>query len=84
MATKKSGGKSCNGRNSAGQRLGVKCFSGETIPAGGIIMRQRGTKFNPGRNVKMGRDDTLFALKAGVVCFDKAGRKVSVVEAAST
>lgn len=82
MASKKSGGSAVNGRNSPGQRLGVKHFDGETVTAGSILMRQRGTKFHPGRNVKIGRDDTLFALKDGVVQFDKTGRKVSVVEAA--
>jgi len=83
MATKKSGGSAGNGRNSAGQRLGVKCYSGETVKAGSIIMRQRGTKFRAGRNVKLGNDDTLFALTAGRVRFDKAARRVSVVEAVS-
>ncbi len=83
MASKKSGGSAVNGRNSPGQRLGVKCFDGETVTAGAILMRQRGTKFRAGRNVKMGRDDTLFALKDGVVRFEKTGRRVSVVETAS-
>lgn len=83
MATKKSGGSAGNGRNSPGQRLGVKHFSGETVTAGAILMRQRGTKFHPGRNVKLGRDDTLFALKDGVVRFEKTARRVSVVETVS-
>lgn len=69
MATKKAGGSSRNGRDSAGRRLGVKKFGGEKILAGGIIVRQRGTKFYAGKNVGMGRDHTLFALKDGVVSF---------------
>lgn len=69
MAHKKAGGSSRNGRDSQGQRLGVKVFGGQTINAGGIIVRQRGTKFHPGDNVGMGRDHTLFALIAGAVTF---------------
>ena len=69
MAHKKSGGSSRNGRDSAGQRLGVKRFGGETVVAGNILMRQRGTKVHPGANVGMGKDHTLFALKAGAVKF---------------
>ena len=60
-------------------RLGVKKFGGQTVIAGNIIIRQRGTKFNPGRNVGMGRDWTLFALTDGHVQFDKGGRRVNVV-----
>jgi large subunit ribosomal protein L27 len=67
MAHKKSGGSSRNGRDSAGQRLGVKKFGSEAVLAGNIIVRQRGTKFWPGVNVGMGRDHTLFALKTGHV-----------------
>ena len=69
MAHKKSGGSSRNGRDSAGQRLGVKTFGGEVINAGQIIVRQRGTKFHPGTNVGLGRDHTLFAKAGGAVKF---------------
>ena len=69
MAHKKAGGSSRNGRDSAGRRLGVKLFGGETAKAGNIIVRQRGTKFHPGQNVGLGRDHTLFALSDGVVKF---------------
>ena len=62
MAHKKAGGSSRNGRDSAGQRLGIKIFGGEEVVAGNIIARQRGTKWHPGRNVGIGRDHTLFAL----------------------
>ena len=79
MATKKAGGSSRNGRDSAGRRLGVKKFGGETVIAGNIIMRQRGTRYHPGANVGMGRDHTLFALKDGNVAFDKVHRKINVV-----
>ena len=69
MAHKKSGGSSRNGRDSAGQRLGVKVYGGEAINAGGIIVRQRGTKFHAGVNVGLGRDHTLFAKANGAVKF---------------
>jgi large subunit ribosomal protein L27 len=69
MAHKKSGGSSRNGRDSAGQRLGVKKFGGEAVLAGNIIVRQRGTKFWAGDNVGMGRDHTLFAMAHGAVKF---------------
>jgi len=69
MAHKKSGGSSRNGRDSAGQRLGVKRFGGEHVLAGNILVRQRGSKFWPGENVGMGRDHTLFALRTGQVKF---------------
>jgi large subunit ribosomal protein L27 len=69
MAHKKSGGSSRNGRDSAGQRLGVKKFGGENVVAGNIIVRQRGTKFWPGDNVGLGRDHTLFATANGAVQF---------------
>jgi large subunit ribosomal protein L27 len=78
MAHKKGQGTSSNGRDSVSKRLGVKVFGGQTILAGGIIMRQRGTKIHPGENVGLGRDFTLFALKDGVVKFDKVHRRVSV------
>ena len=69
MAHKKSGGSSRNGRDSAGQRLGVKKFGGEKVLAGNIIIRQRGTKFWPGVNVGLGKDHTLFAKAEGAVKF---------------
>ena len=84
MAHKKSGGSSRNGRDSAGQRLGVKAFGGEVLNAGQIIVRQRGTKFHPGTNVGIGRDHTLFAKANGAVKFTtKRDSKtyVSIVEA---
>ncbi len=81
MAHKKGQGTSVNGRESQSKRLGIKMFGGEKILAGGIIVRQRGTKHHPGKNVGVGRDWTLFALKDGVVKFDKVHRRVSVVTA---
>jgi large subunit ribosomal protein L27 len=69
MAHKKAGGSSRNGRDSPGQRLGVKRFGGQMVPAGSIIVRQRGTKFHPGANVGMGKDHTLFATCDGAVSF---------------
>jgi len=80
MAHKKGGGSSRNGRDSNPQYRGIKLYGGQSVPAGGIIVRQCGTRFKPGRNVGMGKDYTLFALKDGAVCFG-AGRKVEVVEA---
>ena len=74
MAHKKAGGSSRNGRDSKGQRRGVKVFGGETVRAGNIIIRQLGTRIHPGRNVGMGRDFTLFALTDGVVNFDRLDR----------
>ena len=79
MAHKKGQGSSRNGRESNAKRLGVKVYGGQTIRAGGIIVRQRGTPHTAGRNVGRGRDDTLFALADGVVTFDRAGRRVSVL-----
>lgn len=79
MAHKKGQGTSSNGRDSAAQRLGVKVFGGQKILAGGIIVRQRGSKHHAGAGVGIGRDWTLFALRDGTVQFDKAHRKVSVV-----
>ncbi|MFQ5480642.1 MAG: 50S ribosomal protein L27 [Thermodesulfobacteriota bacterium] len=76
MAHKKAGGSSRNGRDSNGQRRGVKCFSGQRVPAGSIIIRQLGTRVHPGDNVGMGRDYTIFARVNGVVQFvDKGKRK---------
>ena len=74
MAHKKAGGSSRIGRDSKGQRRGVKVFGGETVRAGNIIIRQLGTRIHPGRNVGMGRDFTLFALMDGVVNFDRLDR----------
>ena len=75
MAHKKAGGSSRNGRDSAGRRLGVKKFGGEAVVPGNILVRQRGTKFHPGTNVRMGRDHTLFAKADGrVEFFSRAGR----------
>ena len=71
MATKKAGGSSRNGRDSAGRRLGVKKFGGENVLAGNIIVRQRGTKFHPGNNVGIGKDHTIFATTNGIVTFKK-------------
>ena len=82
MAHKKGQSSSRNGRDSKPKFLGVKAYGGELIPAGSIIVRQRGTKFHPGKNVGCGRDFTLFALKDGVVLFNKRQRKVSIVEQA--
>jgi large subunit ribosomal protein L27 len=83
MAHKKGQGASKNGRDSNGQRRGVKKFGGESVRAGNILVRQLGTKFHPGRNVGMGRDYTLFALKDGVVEFEKTNRRISINEPAS-
>ena len=84
MAHKKAGGSSRNGRDSAGRRLGVKKFGGESVLAGNIIVRQRGTKFHPGENVGMGKDHTLFALSDGQVKFERkrGGRSFVAIEAA--
>jgi large subunit ribosomal protein L27 len=74
MAHKKGGGSSVNGRNSPGQRLGVKRFAGQLVNAGTILIRQRGTKHKPGVNVGRGKDDTLFARVTGFVRFEDKGR----------
>jgi len=79
MAHKKGQGSVRNGRESRSKRLGIKLYGGESVRTGGIIARQRGTKWRPGRNVGRGRDDTLFALTDGVVTFDQDGRRVSVL-----
>ena len=83
MAHKKAGGRSRNGRDSAGRRLGVKKFGGESVVPGNIIIRQRGTKFYPGDNVGIGKDHTIFALKEGKVTFKtkSSGRKFVSVDA---
>lgn len=83
MAHKKGQGSVKNGRDSASKRLGVKKFGSEVVVAGNIIVRQRGTKFIPGRNVGLGRDYTIFALIDGTVKFDREGRRVNVEAAAN-
>ncbi len=82
MATSKSGGSTSNGRDSIGKRLGVKLFDGQRVSGGEIIVRQRGTRIHPGKNVGLGTDDTIFAMSGGVVKFHfgQQGRKyVSVL-----
>jgi large subunit ribosomal protein L27 len=79
MAHKKGQGSVRNGRDSNSQRLGVKIYAGTTVPIGGIIIRQRGTKWHPGRGVRRAKDDTLFAMVEGVVMFDRQGRRVNVI-----
>ena len=79
MAHKKGVGSSRNGRDSHGQRLGVKRFAGEAVLAGTILVRQRGTKIHPGPNVGKGKDDTLYALMDGVVKFEPKGKDKKVV-----
>jgi large subunit ribosomal protein L27 len=74
MAHKKGQGSSRNGRDSNAQRLGVKAFGGERVSGGSILVRQRGTRFHPGKNVGLGKDDTLFAKLAGTVQFRDRGR----------
>ena len=79
MAHKKGQGSTSNGRDSNGQRRGVKRFGGEVVTPGSIIVRQVGTKFHAGKNVGQGKDYTLFALIAGSVKFDREGRRVNIV-----
>ncbi len=81
MAHKKSGGSSANGRDTEGRRLGLKKSGGQSVVAGNIIIRQRGTQYHPGENVGLGKDHTIFALVEGKVAFKKSGDKtfVSVV-----
>jgi large subunit ribosomal protein L27 len=86
MAHKKGGGSSRNGRDSNAQRLGVKRFGGQSVSAGSILVRQRGTRMHPGNNVGIGSDDTLFALIDGVVKFERVGKskqRVSVYPTAA-
>ncbi|HOP46479.1 MAG TPA: 50S ribosomal protein L27 [Desulfobacteraceae bacterium] len=81
MAHKKAGGSSRNGRDSAGQRYGIKRFGGQTVRAGSILIRQKGTRIHPGENVGLGRDYTVFAKIDGIVTFERWGKdrkKVSV------
>lgn len=83
MAHKKGGGSSRNGRDSQGQRLGVKKFGGQLVRSGNILVRQRGTRIKPGKNVGLGRDDTLFATADGVVVYETVRddrKRVSVLE----
>jgi large subunit ribosomal protein L27 len=75
MAHKKAGGSTSNGRDSRGKRLGVKCYGGQSVIAGNIIVRQRGSSFHAGKNVGTGRDFTLFALSDGIVKFSKHSHK---------
>lgn len=75
MAHKKGGGSSVNGRDSHGQRLGVKRFGGQLVNGGSILIRQRGTRYKPGKNVSRAKDDTLFALITGIVRFEDKGQK---------
>ena len=84
MAHKKGQGSVRNGRDSVSKRLGVKAFGGEFVTAGSIIIRQRGSKFTAGKNVGIGSDWTLFALKDGKVLFDKNSRRVNIVPEAAT
>ena len=83
MAHKKGGGSSRNGRDSRGQRLGVKKYAGEYVRSGNILIRQRGTRIKPGQNVVVGGDDTIFAVVDGVVVYDvvRGRRRVSVFPA---
>ncbi len=81
MAHKKGQSSSRNGRDSNPKYRGVKAYGGESVSAGSIIVRQCGTVFHPGKNVGLGRDFILFALKDGVVLFEKTGRRVSIVQA---
>jgi large subunit ribosomal protein L27 len=78
MAHKKGQGSSRNGRESHSQRLGIKAHGGTHVTAGSILVRQRGTRYHPGRNVGRGRDDTLFALADGVVVFDRQGKRINI------
>ncbi len=83
MAHKKGQGSVRNGRESPSKRLGIKIYGGQSVRAGGILARQRGTRYQPGLNVGLGRDDTLFALSDGVVTFDRQGRRINVMPASS-
>lgn len=79
MAHKKSGGSAKNGRDSRSKRLGVKTFDGQRVTAGSILVRQRGTRFHPGSNVRRAGDDSLFAISDGVVRFARNGRRIDIV-----
>ncbi len=84
MAHKQGQGSSRNGRDSAGQRLGIKRFAGNYVSAGSILVRQRGTRIHPGKNVGKGRDDTLFALMDGYVQFERKDKKRKQVSVLAT
>jgi large subunit ribosomal protein L27 len=84
MAHKKAGGSSRNGRDSAGQRLGVKCFGGEAVMPGNVILRQRGTQWHPGTGVAMGKDHTIFATTGGQVVFKKGYKRRTYVSVQPT
>lgn len=87
MASKKAGGSTRNGRDSHSKRLGVKVFAGQVIRPGGIVVRQRGTEFFPGKNVRMGRDHTIYSIIEGQVAFERVNKtklKVSVYPSAAT
>jgi len=79
MAHKKGQGSSRNGRESNAQRLGIKVYGGTPVTAGSILVRQRGTRYHPGRNVRQAKDDTLFAVADGVVVFDRQGSRINVL-----
>ena len=81
MAHKKGQGSVKNGRDSQSKRLGVKKFGGQSVRAGNILFRQRGSRFHAGKNVGMGRDHTLFALEDGVVSYDRENRRIAVLVA---
>lgn len=83
MAHKKAGGKTRNGRDSQSKRLGIKKYAGQTVRAGGIIVRQRGTKIRPGENVGCGKDHTLFAKSDGVVEYKKHGSRLRIYASVS-
>jgi len=84
VAHKKGQGSSRNGRDSNAQRRGIKKYGGEKVRAGNILVRQLGTRFQPGKNVGMGNDYTLFALTDGVVSFDRKGRRINVSDEVAT
>ena len=84
MAHKKAGGSSRNGRDSAGQRFGVKRFAGQKVQAGNILVRQRGTKLHPGNNVGLGKDYTIFAKIDGIVAYERFGKKRKKVSVYAT
>jgi large subunit ribosomal protein L27 len=83
MAHKKGQGSSKNGRESNSQRLGIKVYDGGRVSPGSILVRQRGTRYQPGRGVGIGRDDTLFALVEGTVKFDRQGKRINVLQPTS-
>ena len=84
MAHKKAGGSSRNGRDSAGQRFGVKRFAGQKVQAGNILVRQKGTKLHPGNNVGLGKDYTIFAKIDGIVAYERFGKKRKKVSVYAT